>query len=193
MVTKEPPPLKPEEIAEALRAASPTLAKELYELVQRQLNDWIGRQSRTDTKATGLLGAAGLAVTVAFAFGGQILLNGGAKLRPGLVTAAVGCFVVAIVFGFGVAALALSALFIRDSYMAVNERAIFDAELLNGGDTPAEYQKSMAIHIWEIVQNHAAMHQQKVRLIRTGQGFFLAFIAAMLGVCMCIVIGVLTR
>src|SRR5438046_1833562 len=52
---------------------SPALVKEIYEIAQRQVQAEVGRQGRLDAKATSLMSAVGLCLTVTFTFGSLLL------------------------------------------------------------------------------------------------------------------------
>jgi hypothetical protein len=69
------------ELRDRVDLHSPLLIKELYESALRQIQHETARQTRLDGKATSLLTATGLSLTVAFAFGGQILMTNADKLK----------------------------------------------------------------------------------------------------------------
>src|SRR6187399_3077726 len=67
------PLLTEHELAARVTLGSPKLVEELWNISQKQLDIEIARHTRLDTKATSLLTAAGLSLTVAFTFGSTLL------------------------------------------------------------------------------------------------------------------------
>lgn len=176
--------LTTEQIGNSLAFNSHKLASQVFDLVQKQLSECTGRQTRLDAKATSLLTAIGLSFTVATTFGAQIVLGkaetmvqSGWRWHFALAMSAL-CFVVGVSAGF----LALWALRVRDNYAMIDEGQLFDRELLadknndSEDDALREYQKTMAMHLWLIVQNHVALHREKSLLIKYGQVCFCAFL-----------------
>jgi hypothetical protein len=191
-------PLDEQTLRERLTLGSPDLVKELYEIAQRQVAFETGRQTRLDAKATSLLTAAGLALTVAFTFGGQVLLN-----HPDAFRTAHRCtviaFAVGVPCGLAAAIFAVAALLVRGSYRAVNEHTVFDPALLKDADAEnedfplagiTEYRKALTPHLWMISQAHLRNHERKGWLIKIGQLFFLAFLISLVIVCMSVVASV---
>jgi len=125
------PALAPKELAERLRLKSPALVDEIYSIAQRQTQAEAGRQTRLDAKASSLLTAAGLSLTVAFTFGGQVLLARATELRQlGAVrwSIVLVTFLLAIVTGLLASIFAVMALRVRE-YLSVNEQTVFDVAL----------------------------------------------------------------
>lgn len=187
-------PLTEEQLKQRVTLGSPALLKELYELAQRQILAENGRQSRLDAKGTSLLTAAGLALTVAFTFGGQIILGHRSTSDTAhilLSPAAQSAFAIGVIFGLAAACFAVWALFVRGDYLTLNEHAVFSEEALKVAedvhhpDEPgsdeiglAEYRKALIPHLWLISQKHASVHEKKARLIKLGQGLFLLFLVS---------------
>lgn len=160
--------------------------KEVFDAVQRQVTFEIGRQTRLDTKASSLLGATGLSLTVAFTFGGQILLNNADVLGEfgviGVVADSV--FVLAVVSGLVSASYALRALFVRGSATASPDElfkksvlAIDSDEDLEDEDKAAHYQRHLAVHLWDVAEALSERLSATARYVRTGQAWLVVFIA----------------
>ena len=191
--------LTPKELSEALALRNTKLVKELYETAQRQLKAESERQTRLDSKATGLLTVVGLSLTVVFTFGGQFVWGQAPHLRgyphgwPVILTA----LGIAIAAGLFAGAFAMLALRVRGSYMTMSNATIFNEPALADADTTKEedagtnrtneeekrlarYQRYLLIDMWTIAQNHYRTHERKAHLIRIGQGFYALFLAAMI-------------
>lgn len=187
------PPLTGPQLSERVTRSSPALLKELYDIARRQIVTEAGRQTRLDSKATSLLTAAGLSLTVAFTFGGQMIIGHRSPIDPAHVPIwAQTAFAVGVIFGLAAACFAIGALFVRGSYLTVNERSIFSEAALKAAEdaydpaTPgsdvvgmSEYHKALIPHLWCISQKHASVHETKATLIKVGQGLFLAFLMSL--------------
>jgi cytochrome bd-type quinol oxidase subunit 1 len=172
--------------------------KELYEIAQRQIQSETARQTRLDAKATSLLTAAGLSLTVAFTFGGQVLLKLPDAFRIAHAVT-VWSFRVAVVTGLAAAILAVWALLVREDYMAVNEEAVFDRGLLHEADAEnvefpeagiTEYRKALTKHLWIIGQQLQRNNTRKARDIKLGQLCFVLFLFALIFICLSVVASV---
>lgn len=207
------PPLAGEMLTEVqirarLTINSPELVKELYDIAQRQVQAEVGRQTRLDAKATSLLTAAGLSLTVAFTFGSTLITK--PEAFETWHRFVVGAFALALVLGLTAAILAVRALLVRDNYMTVNEAAVFDPEVLEDANDPhalreidckemkdeekrkfgvMEFHKAMIVHLWTIAQQHLKNNEGKARLIKWGQRCFLGFLVVLLVVAVFIVLG----
>ncbi|MGK3964995.1 hypothetical protein WMF01_30925 [Sorangium sp. So ce1667] len=177
----------------------PGLINELYQFAQRQLQFETGRQTRLDAKATSLLSAAGLSLTVAFTFGGLLLANKEVlRANIGWYYSAVAGFGLAIILGLGAAGFALAALKVRDANRGISEDAVFNEELLKRAEDEsadeqavAEYRKSLTVHLWTIAQAQHMLHERKAKIIQRGQVAFMAFMCAVALVCVTFVGGIL--
>ena len=199
-------PLNELELQDRLTLNSPELVRELYDVAQQRVAAEVGRQTRLDTKATSLLTAAGLSLTVAFTFGSTLIS------RPEPFEHwhwwVIGAFAGAIVLGLSAAILAVRTLLVRGQYLMVNERAVLDFAILDDANDPValrdddemedtdkrmfgvmEFQKHMIVQLWMVAQRHQRNHTAKSNLIKIGQWFFLGFLAALLVVCIFIVLG----
>jgi hypothetical protein len=183
------PPLTEEEIRKAISIYSPAIVKELYETTLRQIQNETGRQSRLDSKATSLLTATGLSLTVAFTLGGQLLIGQADKwagMPPVAWKIAAGIYWFTVGAGLVASVFAVSALRIRDEYRSINERNVFDAEVLDQTDQRDEkdegitvYRRHLIPHMWVIAQKHSQNHNKKATKIRYGQGFFAGFLVGL--------------
>jgi hypothetical protein len=197
------PPLSGAELRERLLVSSPKLVKELYDIAVRQIAEENARQTRLDSKATSLLTAAGLSLTVAFTFGGQLVAAHHKQGNEHIDFPVWGviAFGVALLAGLGAAFQAMRALVVGGGYRAISEREVFNGDLLtyaeghyhpeekekaspSDEEAATEYRKAMIPHFWEIAQEHLNVHQRKASIIRWGQGAFLLFIVAIVVVCL---------
>jgi hypothetical protein len=189
------PTLTPEVLRERLTLGSPALVREIYEIQLRQIQYEVGRQTRLDAKATSLLTAAGLSLTVAFTFGGQIVL---AHLHDELAfhVGAVVAFAVATLCGLASAGFAIRALLVHDAFRTINEASVFslralkeaDADYQSGaedGDEAAvtQYRKSLIPHLLEIWQTNGRSNEDKAKIVKRGQLFFGLFLVALIVIC----------
>jgi hypothetical protein len=197
------PPLTETELAERLQLHSPALVEELHTLVHRQLQNEEQRESRLDAKAQGLLGTAGLSLTVAFTFGGLLLehpdyLEPLAKWPARLV---IGCYALALLAGLAASVQAVGALFVTSSYRNVDERDLLnknqliaadneyspetvklklDADRAFGNDRARTiYRRYVILHLWQIWQRHFRLHNKKAQIIKRGQRLFVAFLMSL--------------
>ncbi len=203
------PPLTEESLRARLAIDSPELVQELFTIAQGQVVTEAGRQSRLDAKANSLLTATGLSLTVAFTFGGLLITQAKAFYIIGVTVA----FAAAVTCGFVAAIHAVVGLRVTDRYRSVDEENVFDSEILRTADDPAsaidgldgleapakraygvmEYRKFLVPHLWAIILQHRQVHEDKARLIKRGQGFFIAFLGALVLVCVFVVGAVLSR
>lgn len=176
--------MTPGQLDEALTLHSPVLLKNLYEAAQRQITFETGRQGRLDAKATGLLQAAGLSLTVGSTFGAQLAAR--TTKAPALLLVVIG---VVLVLGLAAAGMAIRALRVRQDYGTVNERTLFAKDLLADADSHEKdkqdeavtmFYRTMTAHLWEIVQQQEKTHGDKAELIRKGQAFFGGFLLGVL-------------
>ena len=187
-VKPTPEPLTEAQLDAALQLHSPVLVKDLYEAAQRQMAFETGRQGRLDAKATGLLQAAGLALTVASTFGAQLAARSGyLKSLPWLLLVMIGGTLLA---GLGAAFMAIWALKVRDGeYLTVNERTLFSPDVLEAADSgeageqeaaAAVFRRAMTVHLWQIVQRQEQVHHAKAKWIQRGQIAFGLFLLGLL-------------
>jgi hypothetical protein len=209
-VVQKPSQLTEEEIRARLTIDSPELVQELYMLAQSQVTAEVGRQTRLDVKANSLLTASGLSLTVAFTFGG-LLVNQTKRFDD--IAGVVGVFAVSVACGLVAAIYAVRTLTVTGRYRTVDEESVFNPEALRTADEPAatiaglgdktdaekraygvmEYRKFLVPHLWSIVLQHREIHEDKAKLVKRGQGFFIAFLGFLLIVCVFVVGAVLSR
>ncbi|MBX3208436.1 MAG: hypothetical protein KF764_25545 [Labilithrix sp.] len=205
-------PLDEKALAERLAINSPELVQELFTLVQGLVTAEVGRQTRLDAKATSLLTAAGLSLTVTTGFASTVLARPDLvkDWNPAVLFLASLAFLVATVVGLLAAIWAVRALRVRGDYRAANESSLFDAELLlEANDPPSmadekddaqrrlfglmEYRKHLIPHYWAILRAHRLVHGKKADIVGDGQTLFLAFLGAVLLVCVLVGVGVYWR
>jgi len=182
-------PLDRSELARRLALGSPKLVEELWTVTQKQLEVEVARHGRLDAKATSLLTAAGLSLTVAFTFGSTLLKE--AKSFDAWHIPIILIFGVTIICGLMAAFNAVHGLALREQ-LGVNEEAIFDPEALKEADAEEtaeagngvmEYRKGRIIHFWTIRQRYWESYQHKAKIVKHGQYWFLAFLACLLVLC----------
>jgi hypothetical protein len=183
-------PLMPEQLAERLALNSSGLVEEIHALSLRQVQQEDARETRLDAKAGGLLGTAGLSLTVAFTFGGLLLQHPDylLPLGPTLARIVLIAYVVALVAGLAAVIAAVVALFVNDNYESVSEDNVFNEAILDKIDRAAKdkegsqrlYRRYITVKHWTIYRAHFAIHQKKANKIRWGQGFFLLFLGILI-------------
>lgn len=198
----ESSPLSEDDLRERLCINSPELTAELYQIAQRQIQSETGRQTRLDAKAVSLLTAAGLSSTVAFTFGGTLIMQAHAFGR-----CTIGLYVLAVFLGLTASSYAVLALRVQSKYLALDEATIFDPKILKEANSPStlrddtkdedvrrfglmEYQKYLIPQMWVTGQAQYTNHEKKARLIQKGQSLFLAFLATSFLVCISLAFGV---
>jgi hypothetical protein len=135
----KPKRLSRKDILDRLRLNSSGLVEEIHSIALRQNQAEDQRESRLDGKAQGLLGTAGLSLTVAFTFGG-ILLKNPEYLKPlgwTLGAAVVALYALALLFGLVASIEAIRALFVSNSYAALSDDDVFNEERLIAADKEA--------------------------------------------------------
>lgn len=180
-----------DEIRERLRLVNPELAKEVYEIAKAQVASEAARHTRLDSKATSLVSAAGLSLTL-----GMSIVT---LIAKGDVVATPYLWVMLAVTGlFGVAAVAFGvfALLVKGGFARVNDHNVFDKNVLRSADSPtgcddlptlkekyefgaAVYRQHMTAHLWEVsVQEHHQLNR-KAKQVRDGQILFALFLLAL--------------
>ena len=178
-----PQAMTPAELDEALELHSPVLLKQLYEAAQRQVTFETGRQGRLDAKATGLLQAVGLSLTVLAMMAPRLPENARGAVLWGLW--------VVLLLGLSAALMAIWALRVRKGeYVTVNERTLFSKELLADADSHVKDEQDQVVtmfyrtttaHLWQIVQAQERIHNAKAEWIWRGQMAFGGFLLGVLG------------
>jgi hypothetical protein len=195
-----------EQVRLKLAIDSPELTEELYQIAQQQIQSEIGRQTRLDAKATSLLTAAGLSLTIVFTFG-NTLVTQTTIFNPCILIG----YVVAVTCGLVAASFAVSALRVRSAYFSIDERVTLDPAMLKEANQPEafegkcelkdeekrrygvmEYRKYLLPQLWVMGQTSFRNHEKKATLVKRGQYFFLAFLSVSLLVCVLVVFGVLS-
>lgn len=180
--------LRPDVIFERMQLAPPLLVKEINDLVVRQIAHETSRQQRLDAKATSLLGAVGLSLTVVSTFGVQILtsLAPAADKHPWRAVGLGGVSLAATMLGLGAAVCAIRTLTVR-SYAGVGGEAIFLLEAIEAAKAEGEskdeqevglavYRRMMVEHLWPVVQRQEEIHANKAWWVALGHVLFLFFL-----------------
>jgi hypothetical protein len=181
-------PMTEQEVTEALRLNSATLVAEVYDTARRNVDNFGQKLARLDQKATTLLAAIGLSLTVALTYGSQVALAraNGSVPRFVLVT-----FWIAMFLGISAGICATFALFVRD-HAEVSDRAIFNAKELREADDLefadpttglASYRRALTVHLWLVAKQREAKSLVKGQAVKNAQFFFLLFIVSILLIC----------
>lgn len=180
--------LTQDQIKERMRLENLELVASIYDIVTRQVQAEVGRQTRLDAKATSLLTAAGVSVTLASVFGSTLAVNA-SRFQPWIVWP----YSVAVACGLAAGFFSVWSLLVRDTYRTVSEEAVFDKESLEHADTQglARYQRFMVVHLWMVYRENSAVHDRKALLIGRGQRFYLGFLATLLFVCVALLHGLI--
>ncbi|WP_147468404.1 hypothetical protein [Corallococcus interemptor] len=128
--------LDADELINRLRLNSPDLAEELYKISKEYLASETARENNLNAKATSLLTASGLSLTVAFTFGGMLIqhpeyLSSLWGLWPYIVPIFYG---VALLAGLSASAIAVWSLLIRGDYVGISEQDVFNPSVLIDSD-----------------------------------------------------------
>ena len=179
------------ELRDRLFLNSAGLVEEIHAIALRQNAGEDQRESRLDAKAQGLLGTAGLSLTVAFTFGG-ILLQHPEYLEPLSVwgaRAVLALYALALLFGLGASVRAVQALYVTDGYRCLSESAVFNDAQLKSVDSSAGaddnkakaiYRRFITIQHWTNWQQTFAVHERKANVIKKGQRLFLYFLLTLI-------------
>lgn len=155
------------DIGTKLTGLPSSVIEEILRLVEGQVHTEVDRQRRLNTKAVTILVLGQFILMLAIALG-----TFGLSIHHQMITR-LGVFFVTIAIG-----TALGALFLGPR-PALNEEALFYEPLLNrlrtGPDELSEqeartqFQMSMIIHLWKIVQQNREAHDRRAKMLRWGQ------------------------
>lgn len=206
-------PLSEAALVERLKLSSPELVAELFSLTKGRLEEEDKRQTRLDTKATSLLTASGVSVTVSATLGSALVTHA-SKLHPFMAYAVGAAFLLAVGLGLRAARIAMKALRVRSGFKTASEHAILDAEILfranaqpqskSNGQQPdddpelrayglMEYRKYLVLHLWPIAQEHNGINSEKASDVALGQCRFIQFLGAIFLTCVLAVFGFLIK
>jgi hypothetical protein len=182
-----------------LRLGSIELVAEVWAITQKQVDVEATRHTRLETKATALLTAIGLSLTIAFTFGATLMSKAAvdfAEHRTWILFS-FGC---AIITGLISALLALRAVMVTGQRQ-VEESAIFGDVLQSSDRHKTEdekeglmrYRQSLIMHFWEIRNQYDLTYRQKVKFVKWGQRAFAGFLTALLSLCIPIVLAVISK
>jgi hypothetical protein len=172
-----------------MRLVNPELAKEVYELAKAQVQAEGARHTILNTKATSVVTAAGVSITVMFTVA-STLMSSKVVLPSWLLmmfAGTGGCGVTAVVLG-------VIALLVKGGFAQVSEHAVFDQDALAFGDEPtgcddlpelkekyafgaAVYRQHMAVHLWSVYEKEHRQLDTKSRQVFWAQLFFIVFVA----------------
>lgn len=184
---KEEIEISQSELRSRLCLNSSSLVEEIHATLLRQLQSEDLRESRLDAKAQGLLGTAGLSLTLAFTFG-NILLGHPEYFRAAGSMVPI-LFALALLAGMLSSAFAVAALLVRAAYGTLTDGDIFNKDYLAEIDEKPNDEKAIAnktsqrlyrrfimIQNWKMFHLHFKVHERKAKHIKYSQICFLAFL-----------------
>ena len=182
--------LTKDDLLKRLRLNFGGLVEEIHALAIRQNQAEDQRESRLDAKAQGLLGTAGLSVTVAFTFGAMLLQHPEYIAPLGNIVgwAVIVLYALALLFGLLASIWAVKALKISNRYKCLADDDVFNETELKrieqeaDDDTMAKtwYRRFITVQHWTFWRQHFEIHEDKARTIKNGQVFFTLFLATLL-------------
>jgi len=185
--------LTAEEIRRRLRLVNPELAKDLLDVARAQVQSEVVRHGRLDTKATSIVTAGGISITVAFSVAGSL---SAAVAGHGWLIA---MFAAAGVAGLATVLLGVRALLVRGGYAEVSDQAVFKESTLELADSPkgvddlkdrdgnpdrkeinafgaAIYKQYLTAHLWDVyVKDHKQIDAKAV-MVKHAQVSFVIFL-----------------
>jgi hypothetical protein len=188
-----------DELTRRLKLGSTQLVAELWAITQKQLDTEVARHTRLEAKATSLLTAVGLSMTVAFTFGATLLTQ--RETFKDYQEAIYGAYGLAIMCGLLSAAFASSALLLIEQ-LQVDEEFIFNRDILKHSDRSEaadeaeglmEYRKAAILHFWPVRRRYDQTYREKSALVKRGQFAFIGFLLSLLLLCMLIVVAVISQ
>jgi hypothetical protein len=183
----EPPNyLDKTEIVRRLQLNSKDLVDHIHTISLRLLDGDDKRGSALDSKATSLLGAVGLSLTVAFTFGGTLLEHPERFSGIGLLVykAVVSIYAIALLSGIVAGYFALRALQIR-AHRGIDEQDFLRSDVLYESETEETggvtfYKRYLVAHYLNISHQNTVVYDDKAFRIQIGQRFFFLFLLVLL-------------
>jgi hypothetical protein len=178
------------QLQQRLRLNFPGLVEEIHALAVRQNQAEDQRESRLDAKAQGLLGTAGLSLTVAFTFGSLLLQHPEyiSPLGTALGWVVIALYALALVFGLLASIWAVRALKVSDKYKCLSDDDVFNEAELKRIEQEADddqmakawYRRFITLQHWTFWRQHFDIHEGKAKTIKCGQLFFALFLGTLL-------------
>ena len=178
--------LSKEELVARLRQVPPKVVDQVFDLSKRLVDDERGRQARLDAKAGNLMAVVGLALTIAFTFGSQLIKDSQYFPTGRLHLLALVAFVGALVAGLFAALEAHRALTVKGSASGMDEGSVFNKILLahvtgmEDDKAVAAYKTSLAVHLWLMGMENRRLQEKKAHIIKVGQWTFYGFLVFLL-------------
>ncbi len=174
------------EIIRRLQLNSKDLVDHIHSISLRLLDGDDKRGSALDSKATSLLGAVGLSLTVAFTFGGTLLEHPERFSGIGFLgyKAIVSIYAIALISGLVAGYFALRALQIR-AHRGIDEQDFLRSDVLNASETDdtggvTYYKRYLAAHYLNVSHQNSVVYDDKAFRIQIGQRFFFLFLLGLL-------------
>lgn len=173
---------------EALAVESPDLAKAVYDIAQKQLDVVAARQTRTDAKATSMLGAVGLCLTVVTTTATILTRDKKAFADPwSYPTFLLACLFILLTTIAAIASgvQALRALSVKRLPTLTFQDIFDDAALLEAdhqSDAKAaagHYQRMITARLGSILARTMVLQKDQAKLVRDAQLYFFVFIACL--------------
>ena len=183
----EPPDYLDEaEIRQRLRLNSKDLVDQVYGISLRILDGDDKRGSALDSKATSLLGAVGLSLTVAFTFGGTLLEHPERFSGIGIYVykGVVGIYALALMSGLAAGYFALRTLQIR-THRSIDEQDFLKSDVLSASESDEAggvtyYKRFLVAHYLNVSHENSVVYDDKAFRIQLGQKCFFAFLFGLL-------------
>lgn len=180
-------PLTRRDVARITAINNGAVIKEICDVLQQRIAFETSRQARLDAKAGSLLSGAGLTLTVGMTYGVQFLSTQAHAMRsshPVLFALIVLLVVLGVLAGLAASGIAVFVLRVREGYLTLDERAIFNERTIEEADVASEqaglniYRRDMLLLSWEIWQAQESAQNEKAARLKQGQTLLLVFLIA---------------
>lgn len=148
-------------------------AKATLTALQDTLKQWDVLRARVDTKATALLTASGLSLTVSASLMGSMILAKDPVFDQAALLPLAAHMSLALVAGISAALLALRALLVGPGNPVVDSAVLFEA-----GATLPVWHRNVAMHYQAIIEMMPRAISARARSVELGQRLFLAFLVS---------------
>jgi hypothetical protein len=191
---KEPPPLVGEELRKRAALHSPELVAELHSVVLRQIAEEATREARIDTKATSLLSAVGISISLLSAFMGPSVVKALSNAAGWLSFFVYALLLLAALSAIGTGIVAVLVLRVR-GYGTPHDEAIWNAGELSAADAKnddkpeeahdrvlgvAQYRRYMLVSMWEAHVKTRGVNDRRAKNLLRGQWVFVGFCVLLL-------------
>ncbi len=191
--------LEDSELLRRLQLNSKDLINQIYDVTLRVLDGEERRGPLLDGKATSLLGSVGLAITVAFTFGGVLLEHPERFSTVPLLSYrfVVILYAASLVSGLIAGGFALWALRVR-AYKAIDENDFLNPAVLKASEEEVNggisyYKRYLVAHYLFLHHQNAKTYESKAKRVKIGQTFFFTFLIGLFLISVSLVFSALGR